>query len=81
MCKSKRNIISNIYFHLNQYGWFTLCDVDIYDDDNMQGEVHKATKIFINSDNIAMVELDNGDEIDIEELSYNELLCIYEEII
>lgn len=47
----------------------------------MQGEVHKASRIFINSDNIAIVELDNGDEINIEELSYNELLCIYEAII
>ena len=47
----------------------------------MQGEAHKASRIFINSDNIAIVELDNGEEIDIEELSYNELLCVYEEII
>ena len=77
MCKSKQNLIQNIYFHLNQYGEFILWDVDI----NMQGEAHKASKIFINSDNIAMVELDNGDEIDIEELSYNELLCIYEGIV
>ena len=78
---SKKNVIANIYFHLRQYGEFILWDVDIYDDDNMQGEVHKASRIFINSDNIAVVELDNGEEIDIEELSYNELLCVYEEII
>ena len=81
MCKSKQNLIQNIYFHLNQYGEFILWDVDIYDDDDMKGEAHKASRIFINSDNIAMVELDNGDEIDIEELSYNELLCIYEGIV
>lgn len=78
---SKKNIITNIDFHLRQYGEFILWDIDIYDDDNMQGEVHKASRIFINSDNIAIVELDNGDEINIEELSYNELLCIYEGII
>ena len=77
MCKSKQNLIQNIYFHLNQYGEFILWDVDIY----MQGEAHKASRIFINSDNIAMVELDNGDEIDIEELSYNELVCVYEGIV
>ena len=77
MCKTKKNLIQNIYFHLNQYGEFILWDVDI----NMQGESHKASKIFINSDNIAMVELDNGDEIDIEELSYNELVCVYEGIV
>lgn len=81
MHNSKKNIITNIDFHLRQYGEFILWDIDIYDDDNMQGEVHKASRIFINSDNIAIVELDNGDEINIEELSYNELLCIYEEII
>ena len=78
---SKKNIITNIDFHLRQYGEFILWDIDIYDNDNMQGEVHKASRIFINSDNIAIVELDNGDEINIEELSYNELLCIYEGII
>ena len=77
MCKTKKNLIQNIYFHLNQYGEFILWDVDI----NMQGEAHKASKIFINSNNIAMVELDNGDEIDIEELSYNELVCVYEGIV
>ena len=77
MCKSKQNLIQNIYFHLNQYWEFILWDVDI----NMQGESHKASKIFINSNNIAMVELDNGDEIDIEELSYNELVCVYEGIV
>ena len=77
MCKSKQNLIQNIYFHLNQYGEFILWDVDI----NMQGEAHKASRIFINSDNIAMVELDNGDEIDIEKLSYNELVCVYEGIV
>lgn len=77
----RKNIIKNIYYHLNIYGEFDLWDVDIYDDDNMQGEVHKAIRIFINDDNIAIVELDNGEEIDIEELSYNELLCIYEEIV
>ena len=81
MHNSKKNIITNIDFHLRQYGEFILWDIDIYDDDNMQGELHKASRIFINSDNIAIVELDNGDEINIEELSYNELLCIYEEII
>ena len=50
MCKSKQNLIQNIYFHLNQYGEFILWDVDI----NMQGESHKASKIFINSNNIAI---------------------------
>lgn len=78
---SKKHVIANIDFHLRQYGEFILWDVDIYDDDNMQGEVHKASRIFVNDDNITVVELDNGDEINIEELSYNELLCIYEEII
>ena len=78
---SKKHVIANIDLHLRQYGEFILWDVDIYDDDNMQGEVHKASRIFVNDDNITVVELDNGDEINIEELSYNELLCIYEEII
>lgn len=75
----KEQIIKNIYFHLNQYGDFILWEVEIYDEVN---ELYiKANKIYINSDNIAMIELENGNDIDIEELSYNELLEVYEEIV
>lgn len=75
----KERIVKNIYFHLNQYGDFILSEIEIYDEVN---EIYiKANKIYINNDNIAMIELESGNDIDIEELSYNELLCVYEEII
>lgn len=77
----KRHLVANIYEKLRTYGDFRLYDVDIYDDENCGGESHKTERIFINEDNIAMVELDNGDVIDIEELDYNELIAIYEELV
>lgn len=76
----KNNVINNIYYHLRTYGEFLLWDVDIYDD-NMKGEVHKGVRVFIDEDNIAMIELDNGEIIDIQELDYNELVAVYDEIV
>lgn len=77
--KTRKELIRILYEHLRQIGnlEIVLWDIDIYDD----GESHKAESIFINDDNIIMIRLDNGEEIDIEELSYGELFCIYKEII
>lgn len=75
----RKNIIKNIYYHLSTYGDFNLWDIDIFDE--LNNVYNKAIRIFINNDNIAMVELDNGNDVDIEELTYEELLCLYEEIV
>lgn len=75
----KSHVIKNIYHHLNTYGEFLLWEVNVHDEVN---DIYiKASKIYINNENIAMVELENGNEVDIEELSYDELLEIYEEIV
>lgn len=77
---TKENLINNIVFKLNTYGDFRLEDVDIYDDEEQKGECHKAEWVLLDENKIPCVELENGYVIPIEELSYNELLSITEEI-
>lgn len=73
---TRSNLIAQIYHQVNTYGEFLLWEVEI----SIQNESYHATKIFINEDNIAVVELENDIEIDIEELSYNELIEVYESV-
>lgn len=78
----KNAVMVNIYERMKLLQSVDFEDIDIYDDDNQQGEVHKAEKIYLNfADNEVYVSLDNGDEIPLGELSYNELIEIYAEII
>lgn len=76
----RENIIGNIIFKLHIFGNYHLEDVDIYDDDEQRGESHKVDMIYLSDDNIPCVELENGDVIELEELSYTELLSIQEEL-
>ena len=78
----KNAVLVNVYERMKFLQRLDLEDVDIYDDDNQQGESHKAEEIYLNfADNVVYVNLDNGDEIPLEELSYNELIAIYEELV
>lgn len=78
--EAKNNLISNIVYHLTTYGDFQIDDVDI-DMSNGQGaEVFKAERIYLDENNTPMVELENGDIIELEECDYNELINLYEEI-
>lgn len=77
----KNAVMVNIYECMKTLQSIEFEDIDIYDDDNQQGEVHKAEKIYLNfADNEVYVSLDNGDDIPLEELSYNELVEVYNEI-
>ena len=78
----KNAVLVNVYERMKLLQRLDLEYVDIYDDNNQQGESHKAEEIYLNySDNVVYVNLDNGDEIPLEELSYNELIAIYEELV
>lgn len=81
MLKGAILIYSKIFFILKKKGEIMLDDIDIYDDDE-EGEVHKGIRLFIKKGelDVSMIELDNGDEIPLCELSLNELKRIFEEI-
>ena len=80
--ESKNYLMANIFERMKILQRLDLEDIDIYDDDNQQGESHKAEEIYLNfADNVVYINLDNGDEIPLEELSYNELIAIYDELL
>lgn len=73
---TRSNLIAKIHYQVSTYGEFCLYEVEI----SFRGESYHAERIFINEDYIAIVELENGIEIDIATLSYNELIEVYESI-
>ena len=77
---AKSSIISNIVYKLRTYGDFQIDDVDIDMSGGQQCEVFKAERVFLDENNFPMVELENGEVIDLEECDYNELINLYDEI-
>ena len=77
---AKSSIIGNIVYKLRTYGDFQIDDVDIDMSGGQQAEVFKAERVYLDENNIPMVELENGEIIELEECDYNELIGIYDEI-
>ena len=77
---TKSSIISNIVYKLETYGDFSIDDVDIDMSGGQGCEVFKAERVYLDENNIPMVELENGEIIELEECDYNELIGLYDEI-
>lgn len=76
----KNKLISYIITFLEKFGNFTFDEVYVDMSGNDGAEVYRAETAFIDDDNIPYVELENGDIVELDELDYNELLDIYDEM-
>jgi len=77
----KNELISEIeiFLAINYTDNYPLKDLDVYDDENEQGESHKTISITKYESGLC-VDLDNGDSIPLSELSEKELKNICDEL-
>jgi hypothetical protein len=78
--EAKKYIIANIFERMKILQRIEIENIVVYDIVNLQ-EL-KVLQIYLNfADNEVYVSLDNGEDVPIEKLSYNELIYIYDELL
>jgi hypothetical protein len=78
--EGKKYIMANIFERMKILQRIELGNIVVYDFVNLY-EL-KATQIYLNfADNEVYVSIDNGEDVPLEKLSYNELIAIYDELV
>lgn len=78
--EAKKHIMANIFERMKILQRIELENIVVYDFINLQE--FKAIKIYLNfADNEVYVSIDNGEDVPLEKLSYNELIAIYDELL
>lgn len=79
MLTTKSALLAKITESLRKHNEIIIDDVDIDMSGGQQGEVFKAERIYLDENNVPMIELENGETFELQECDYSELLSIYEE--
>lgn len=78
--ESKKYIMANIFERMKILQRIEIENIVVYDFINLQE--FKAIQIYLNfADNKVYVSIDNGEDVPLEKLSYNELIAIYDELV
>lgn len=78
--ESKKYIMANIFERMKILQRIEIENIVVYDFINLQE--FKAIQIYLNfADNKVYVSIDNGEDVPMEKLSYNELIAIYDELL
>lgn len=78
--EAKKHIMANIFEQMKILQRVKIENIVVYDFINIQE--FKAIQIYLNfADNKVYVSIDNGEDVPIEKLSYNELIAIYDELV
>jgi hypothetical protein len=78
--EAKKYIMANIFERMKILQRIELENIVVYDFVNLY-EL-KATQIYLNfADNEVYVSIDNGEDVPLEKLSYNELIAIYDKLV
>lgn len=78
--ESKKYIMANIFERMKILQRIEIENIVVYDFINLQE--FKAIQIYLNfADNKVYVSIDNGEDVPMEKLSYNELIAIYDELV
>lgn len=78
--EGKKYIMANIFERMKILQRIEIENIVVYDFINLQE--FKAIQIYLNfADNEVYVSIDNGEDVPLEKLSYNELIAIYDELL
>lgn len=78
--EGKKYIMANIFERMKILQRIEIENIVVYDFINLI-EL-KAIQIYLNfADNEVYVSIDNGEDVPLEKLSYNELIAIYDELL
>ena len=78
--EGKKYIMANIFERMKILQRIEIENIVVYDFINLQE--FKAIQIYLNfADNEVYVSIDNGEDVPLEKLSYNELIAIYDELV
>lgn len=78
--EGKKYIMANIFERMKILQRIEIENIVVYDFINLQE--FKAIQIYLNfADNKVYVSIDNGEDVPMEKLSYNELIAIYDELV
>ena len=78
--EAKKHIMANIFERMKILQRIEIENIVVYDFINLQE--FKAIQIYLNfADNEVYVSIDNGEDVPLEKLSYNELIAIYDELL
>lgn len=78
--EGKKYIMANIFERMKILQRIEIENIVVYDFMNLQE--FKAIQIYLNfADNEVYVSIDNGEDVPLEKLSYNELIAIYDELL
>lgn len=78
--EGKKYIMANIFERMKILQRIEIENIVVYDFINLQE--FKAIQIYLNfADNKVYVSIDNGEDVPLEKLSYNELIAIYDELV
>ncbi len=80
MLTTKSALLTKITESLRKENEIIIDDVTIDMSGGQEAEVFHAEKIYLDENNIPMIELENGESFELQECDFSELLSIYEEV-